>query len=47
VPGDEIEQHPDAALRRRRAQRDHVVVAAVPRRDLQVVRHVIARVTKR
>jgi hypothetical protein len=47
VPGDEIEQHADATLTGRRAQRDQVVVAAVPGRDLQVVRHVVARVAER
>jgi hypothetical protein len=47
VPGDEIEQHADATLTGHRAERDQVVVAAVPGGDLQVVRHVVARVAER
>ena len=47
VPGDEVEQDPDAARPGLGDQLDHVVVGAVPRRDPQVVGHVVAGVDER
>ena len=47
VPGDEVEQHPDAALAGRGHQLDHVLVGAVARGDGEVVGHVVPGVDER
>jgi hypothetical protein len=47
VPGDEVEQHPDAALPGLRHQLDHVLVGAVAGGDAQVVGHVVTGVDER
>ncbi len=47
VPGDQVQQHPDPAFVTGVDHGDEVVVGAVARRHLQVVRHVVAGVAER
>ncbi len=47
MPGDEVEQHPDAAVAGGGHELDHVVVRAVPRRDAEVVGDVVPGIDER